>query len=1236
MRHKKRKYHSKPVLNILKSLFILACLVILAACGPLSFGLGAGRAELNGAGLSAESISAGGPSPYPVYFLNDRARDITGAAAVNVPGFVVPAGLTGEGQLVAVADSGLDAGSMDDIHPDLRSTPGKMPKIALLKSWAGRAVPDDPDGHGTHMAATIAGTGAASNGKFRGIAPGASLYFQAILNSEGIPQPPADLADLFDPAYSAGARVHVDGWGGGPDSYTGAAAQVDDFVRSHPDFLAIFGAGNSGPSKSTITGEANSKNALVVGASNLPRPAFVPGEEETTAPAEFSSRGPAGDGRIKPELLAPASAVISARSRLVEGNLPGYQEYTRLQGTSMAAAVAGGSATLMREYFKKYMNLLPPSAALVKAALINGSRPAADGPSQEGFGTIDLAGTVIALKESTFSLADEWAGVSQGDEITYTFHVPDSKAPFKATLAWTDPPAEPGSARALVNDLDLTVRTPDGRVYYGNHFLGANIPDKINNIEQVYLPSPAPGDYLVMVSGAAVRRNTVQGVSALLQDFALVWGQTPAEGMVESPDGRSVELAGGASFNITDASVVNLVNDDIAPVDAGHIFPGAAVFQTPAKVYLTARIWRAAGVKALKTAGDIIITEINQLTRLGGYSLAPEVAEIKLNDSFIPPDELPAGVEISAVINPFDQKARRVSAAYIMREGVISTVRNENGQRLLSLAGDSVSYRISPEAVYSYEDTYANVDAADTPFGTGALEELKEALSGMPVRIHLAPSSGEIQYLAMKREVALGTVREKYLSENKIVLENGSAFKVLPGAPVMRDKDISSFEAIKPGDHVSMVLLPDTGEVIGLVAFSKISYGKIIDFTRNNRIIYFLDDTGRYRSLYLPPDAVIYRWGVRFSVDAIATGNRIRITTDPEQKVIWQLDIADMFFGQDIFLGYDENSGFITTAKGGQYRVSGSAIFYKNSYPVQPDDLRPGELVELEYTTAPPPTGNVLVSINARTDAPPPALLVSAVPLRSSFMVCGRTSGTNLKVYAWKGVSMQPVPVDASGAFNLILPREDEDYTLTITAINARTGGVEGSQVSLAGLGRWADYDEYVSNAIAGVSADMTPGIDESADLNDTPLTRAEAAAFLAGFLNWSKGSERPLPFSDAADIPASFRAAVAGALARNILKGYPDGRFLPMAVLSRAEAAVILSAVLSDLGLSVENIPVVQFSDAAGIPPWAATAVAQTAAAGLFRGQADGVFAPAEPVTFGEMHAALIRLLEYCETRFK
>ncbi|MCL6479796.1 MAG: S8 family serine peptidase, partial [Peptococcaceae bacterium] len=248
-------------------------------------------------------------------FLNDRASGVIGARPLQSPGFAFPGGLTGAGQIVAVADSGLDIGvNNNKMHPDFRTEDGNTTKIVALKSLAGDLVPSDPLGHGTHVAGTVLGSGAASGGKYRGVAPEARLYFQSILDARDQPDPPANLPELFDPAYRAGARIHVNSWGTPENNYTIISSQIDSYVRSHPDFLVVFGAGNSGagPNGSgTLVAEANSKNALVVGASENPRPGFGPDADRYSDVAAFSSRGPAGDGRIRPELVAPGTSIIS-------------------------------------------------------------------------------------------------------------------------------------------------------------------------------------------------------------------------------------------------------------------------------------------------------------------------------------------------------------------------------------------------------------------------------------------------------------------------------------------------------------------------------------------------------------------------------------------------------------------------------------------------------------------------------------------------------------------------------------------------------------------------------------------------------------------------------------------------------------------------------------------------------------------------------------------------------------
>ena len=130
---------------------------------------------------------------------------------------------------------------------------------------------------GTIMSATVGRLGGIP-GKFKGVAPGASIYFQGLLDKQGKLAPPPDLKTLFEPAYAAGVRVHINGWGGDSGGYYGAANQIDRVVRRCPDFLAVFSAGNSGPGEGVVTPEAYSKNGLAVGASQSPHPVFNPGD----------------------------------------------------------------------------------------------------------------------------------------------------------------------------------------------------------------------------------------------------------------------------------------------------------------------------------------------------------------------------------------------------------------------------------------------------------------------------------------------------------------------------------------------------------------------------------------------------------------------------------------------------------------------------------------------------------------------------------------------------------------------------------------------------------------------------------------------------------------------------------------------------------------------------------------------------------------------------------------------
>jgi len=264
--------------------------------------------------------------PHRLY--NDQAGPVIGADAV----WTVP-GLNGEGQVVAVADTGLDLG-VDDatLHPDVEG------RIAEGQAW-GRPTWDDPHGHGTHVAGSVLGDGSQSSGVYSGVAPAASLVMQSILDAEnGLGGIPTDLRDLLSDARDAGAQVHTNSWGAPVSGvYTTDAWNVDRFTWEHKDFTVLFAAGNEGQDldadgvvdADSLISPATAKNCISVGASENSRPSLPyawgssygsPISTDLTADdpaglAAFSSRGMTDDGRVKPDLVAPGTWVCSMRSR---------------------------------------------------------------------------------------------------------------------------------------------------------------------------------------------------------------------------------------------------------------------------------------------------------------------------------------------------------------------------------------------------------------------------------------------------------------------------------------------------------------------------------------------------------------------------------------------------------------------------------------------------------------------------------------------------------------------------------------------------------------------------------------------------------------------------------------------------------------------------------------------------------------------------------------------------------
>jgi len=742
------------------------------------------------------------PAQPGISFLNDRSAAIIGAGPLATHNFVCPDGLTGKGQIVALADSGLGNGQMSDPHPDLKSQPGQFPKVIMLKSFTDRKETDDPNGHGTHMASAVAGTGAASSGKYKGIAPGASIYFECILNSQGEASPPLSIDKLFQPAYDAAARIHINGWGGKNNAYLYSASQIDAYIRKHPDFLIIFGAGNNGPASGTLTQQANSKNSLVIGASEGVRPAFGPSEDNANQLASFSSRGPTSDGRLKPDLVAPGSGIVSAAAPHIKSNFITNTDYTIMQGTSMAAAVAGGAAALLREFFLKEYNLRYPSAALMKAALVNGAQQLPDNTGA-GFGRLDLCNTVLSLKEKSFLFDDQQNPLQQGQVSSYYYTVTGEDEPLMATLAWTDPEASPGAASALVNDLDLTVTGPDGKVYWGNDRFNKRLKDNKNNIEQVVISTPKPGIYKIGVKAGKLT-GKIKARTAPAQDFSIVYGQPLKAGIVDQVDQKSntIKFASGEKIPIPSTGKNSLGGRDLTIWNPQNILPGENAYLSLKRdrLYLSGAIWSNKSTESLSFSSGTLWLEVNASNQEGGFYLHPGSIILANGQKIANPNLIPSGVKVSALVNPTSQTIWWIKTDYFTKEGILSKIDPDKKQ--VYIFKQQEPYLLADDVIFSFADSMVEGSCEDLPFGAPTLRNIEQLAPGMSVRLIGAPSDGKVGYVAANRSLATGQCKYIDSVNGMLVLREGKKYRVIDNAPVAIDNKPSSLSEIKPGYHL--------------------------------------------------------------------------------------------------------------------------------------------------------------------------------------------------------------------------------------------------------------------------------------------------------------------------------------------------------------------------------------------------------------------------------------------------
>lgn len=348
--------------------------------------------------------------------------------------------------------------------------------------------------HGDHVAGTIMGAGNLDP-EARGMAPGATLFvYGAAPTYPGFTAIPSH---YFDPGIRITSTSYSNGCNAG---YTSLARTMDQQINDFPSLTHVFSAGNSGtdncgygagPGWGNITGgHKAAKNVLAVANLNL--------RDEL---ANSSSRGPARDGRIKPDLAAKGTEVYSTINP---------HSYDFKTGTSMSCPGVTGTIAQLYQGYQSLNNNAHPKAALIKAIVLNTADDLGNpGPDYKfGWGRINARKAYQVIERLQY----DSAVIDQNEQLQHQIEVPANTQELKLMVYWSDVAGTVSAAPALVNDLDIQLQTPAGSTYspwVPNPFphpdslnqTARRGSDHLNNMEQITLNQPEAGSYILTVNG---------------------------------------------------------------------------------------------------------------------------------------------------------------------------------------------------------------------------------------------------------------------------------------------------------------------------------------------------------------------------------------------------------------------------------------------------------------------------------------------------------------------------------------------------------------------------------------------------------------------------------------------------------------------------------------------------------------------------------------------------------------
>jgi hypothetical protein len=528
-------------------------------------------------------------SPQPILDDEMSSQIVAGNYTAGVPfvgyqTWLNTVGFDGSGVVWSITDTGVDYQ-----HPDLNTRivgghdyPGCTPV-------AGEPGNDCGGGHGTHVSGIVGGDATAGFSDPQGfkygfgIAPGVSFFAQNSVDNGG-PWPPAGgWQEHSKWAVLGGAVGGNQSWTTGEGTAHGyqASERTHDIMVHDGNFdtpsvaepyFQVFSAGNSGPGSMTLTSPKEAKNIITVASSSN----YRVGNIDTIS--TFSSRGPAVDGRIKPDITAPGDQIASTRndtggscSTPIAGT---NNMYAYCSGTSMAAPHISGSVALVTEWWRSFNGGADPSPAMAKALLVNGTveMGAADRPNfNEGWGRVHLTNVVNNGANMVYK-DQQLIFNNTGESQVIAVGLPDPTKPLRVTLVWADAPGAVGANPALVNNLDLTVQT-NGNTYRGNVFSAGwsttgGTADIKNNVENVFVQSPG-GDAVITINATAIVGDGVYYTGDTTdQNFALICYNCAEQAdftLAVEPDSVAVCAPTSATYNVTIGSILGF--DD--PVTLG-------------------------------------------------------------------------------------------------------------------------------------------------------------------------------------------------------------------------------------------------------------------------------------------------------------------------------------------------------------------------------------------------------------------------------------------------------------------------------------------------------------------------------------------------------------------------------------------------------------------------------------------------------------------------------------------